>query len=175
MCDAAFTIASLALSGVKAVAGYAQQNAQYKAQMRERENAIRRRQAEAIARYGEIQADTARERRQTDERIADDTREGRRQRASAQVRRGEAGVTGLSVQALQRDLAGRTARAVEGARSDQRDRETAAQRRMDAEAMSASHQIAGMPTPRPPSALSAGLQVAGQALSAARGFAPRGA
>lgn len=173
MCE--LSIVTAGLSAIGTGLGVVQEQAARRAQEQERRRDIARRQAEAVARYGEIQADQVVDARVQDEKIADEREEGLRRRATARTARGEAGVSGLSVDALERDIAGRSARTRERLRDQRRDRQNSFAR----EALGVQRQTQAaldrLSTPAAgPDVAGAGLQIAKNVAQVGFGLAGRG-
>jgi hypothetical protein len=160
------TAVSIGLGALSAVNSLSQQSAQARETTRQRDRNIALKRAEAIANYGQIQHETASERRQAADENAGLAREARRKRAQALVASGERGVAGASVVAQQRDIAATAARA-------QQHNQGALDRYETEQALAKSAQqrqtqafFDRQPKPRRPNYFSAGLQVAHHSFNA---------
>lgn len=109
MCVTA-AIGSFIMSAASAVAGFAQQQAQYKAQQQRYENNKKASNAAAVNRYASQQNQDIQERKAASEEKQKLNIKAAKARATAQTAAGEAGVTGLSVDALVNDFYGEEGR-----------------------------------------------------------------
>lgn len=182
MCDPTLAVV---LSTAAAVTSQAQNIAGQKQAQRDQIAANKRetarRQAEAIAEFGALQAERVEARRKTAEDVDTIRRDERRQRARARTARGEAGVSGLSVDALQRDIAGSAARQRESAIAGLAARETSVERRKQEIHDQTGFRLDNLPRPRGVNVLGGGLQIAsaladgGEKLGALHAGVPSGA
>lgn len=161
MCTSTALIATSLLSTLGSAAqSVSSQRQSQRAQIEANRRETARRQAEAIAQFGALQADRVEARRRTSEEIAGQRDQERRARARARTARGEAGVSGLSVRAQERDIAGAGARAREAALAGLRADEAAIERRKDAVHRGAEAALAGLSRPPSVDYFRPGLQVA---------------
>jgi hypothetical protein len=105
MCVAAMPMLTFALSAASAVVGYMGQMQSYKAQQQQYMENARAAQEAARNRYKAIQNTLRSEQRKSTNESMDASKDALKARSSARVAAGEAGVAGLSVNALLSDFA----------------------------------------------------------------------
>lgn len=162
MCTAAAALAALATaaSAQGAASSIVGQKRAQSDQIERNRRLAARRQAEAIAEFGELQAERVAARRKAADRNEQTRRDERRARARARAARGEAGVSGLSVRAQERDIAASAARRRESELAGLRERETAVERRKKAIFEDTGFQLANRRRPDAVDFVGGGLNIA---------------
>lgn len=162
MCVAAVPLLTFALSAASAVAGYMGQQQQYEAQMAQKRENDRAAADSARKRYESIATSLKGEQSKASGEMLDAQTEALKARSKAKVAAGEAGVSGLSVDALLSDFSGQEERYL--GRIDQNYNTTAAAYQDEREGAydTARQRINSMATPVKPSFAGAAIRI-GQA------------
>lgn len=170
MCEpATLALLSLGLTTAGTVSGVAGQAANAKAQSAANdEQADEIRKAE-LANYDQLQIRQQQETQAAGQQVQANQTEAAKARSTATVAAGEAGVSGLSVEALLADLYGQEARFRDGVTQNLENLTDSLSLEADNIQRTSTSQVNNLPTPKRPDYIGAGLRIA----DAAAGFLER--
>lgn len=157
MCEPSIILGA-ALSLAQTGAGLAAEKRNADAQRRANAQRAENVREATVENYAALQARREEERAAAGQKIEENQREALRARERARVAAGEAGVSGLSVDALVRDLGGQEARFAGAVRQNFDAFSAQTEREMEQAERGARAELRSMPEPTPPDYLGAGVR-----------------